>query len=118
MLPYRRYVALGYIAALGQRAPSVHVIQCVRADAARPVSSAPQRPLVLPSCRGRKPLTVWLTDESLATFVVGADNGSPAIEDLMQLSMLHQNDESLTAPDDQTEARFLHLQAVLFIQGL
>lgn len=106
-----RYVALGYIAAIGQRAPSVHVIQCVRADAAKPVSSTPRHPLVLPGCRGRKPVSMWLTDERLATFLATTD-GAPARADVLQLALLHQNDESLTAPDDQSEARLLLLRAL------
>lgn len=105
-----RYEALGYVAAIGQRAPSVHIIQCVRADAAMPGSQGLLRPLVqLPAFRGRKPMAAWLTDEQLATFVVTTDGRSPMRQNVKQLAMLHENDEALTARNSQIEAGHLAL---------
>lgn len=98
-------MALGYVAAIGQRAPSVHIIQCVRADASMAGSTGLLRPLVqLPALRGRKPMAAWLTDEALGSFVVTTDGRAPMRQDLKQLAMLHVNDEALTAPDSQNEA--------------
>ena len=93
------------MAAIGPRAPSVHLIQCVRADCASGALQGLQRPLVqLPAFRGRKPMAAWLTDEQLATFVVTTDGRPPLRQDLKQLAMLHVNDEALTARDSQIEA--------------
>lgn len=89
-IPYPGYVSMGCVAGIGENPPK-HAMKCIRADAVdRAAHSRTSTPLwyVRRNDQTLPPLSVWLADERLHTFVVQPNDTMRPPEEMWQLKML------------------------------